>query len=162
MTSDSMDMEAEPTGFPMTIQNATHPKNTQPDHKGVSDTPSSSASNPAKDGHVSLLSPTPLSDKSFSNPQKISIAGNEICDESSIVGLSKQYPSETHEVTSPLKQNKEALINNDTITDPQSPRKGNWKRIARTQGKQNQAVNSDTQKLVKLSDSKRINRLDFS
>lgn len=163
MASDSMDTEAKPTGFPMAIQNPTHLKNTQPRLVGVSVTPlvKQSTSNPAKGGQVSLLSLTPLSDKSSNNPQKIFAVRNEVCDESSIMGLPKQSPSKTHEIISPLKQNKEPHINNETITDPQSPRKGNWKRIARAQGKQTQSINSDTQNLVGLSGSKRINRLDF-
>nr|POF20472.1 hypothetical protein CFP56_63889 [Quercus suber] len=50
LASDSMDTEVEPMGFPMTIQNTTLPKNTQPGHVGASDTPSvkMSASNLAK------------------------------------------------------------------------------------------------------------------
>ena len=158
-----MDIEAEPMGFPMSIQNAALPKTTQLGHEGVLDKPSikASASNSAKSGRVSLLSPTPLSDKNSNSSQKILVTEKEICDESSIVGLPKQYPSEAHEITSPLKQNKEAFINNDSITNHQSPRKGNWKRIARAQGKQNQVINSDTQNIVGLSCSKRTNRLDF-
>uniref|UniRef100_A0A7N2QXN1 DUF4283 domain-containing protein n=1 Tax=Quercus lobata TaxID=97700 RepID=A0A7N2QXN1_QUELO len=52
LASVSMDTEVEPTGFPMSIQNAALPKNAQPGHEGVSDTPSvkASASNPTKGG----------------------------------------------------------------------------------------------------------------
>ena len=84
-------------GLPMTIQiqnqnqNHAHSKNTQPGHEGVLDKPSvkSSARNPVKGEKVSLLSPTPLSDKCSSEPQKVLTARNEVCDESSIVGLPK-------------------------------------------------------------------------
>ena len=88
LASVSMDTEAEPTGFPMSIQNAALPKTTQLGHEGVSNKPSvkASASNPAKSGQVSLLSPTPLSDKNSNSSQKILATGKEICDESSIVG----------------------------------------------------------------------------
>ena len=44
----------------------------------------------------------PLSDKCSSEPQKVFVVGNEVCDESSIVGLPNQTPSEAHEITSPL------------------------------------------------------------
>ena len=83
-----MDTKAEPTGFPMSIQNAALPKTTQLGHKGVSNKPSvkASASNPAKSGQVSLLSPTPLSDKNSNSSQKNLATEKEICDESSIVG----------------------------------------------------------------------------
>uniref|UniRef100_A0A7N2LPC3 DUF4283 domain-containing protein n=1 Tax=Quercus lobata TaxID=97700 RepID=A0A7N2LPC3_QUELO len=52
LASVSMDTEVEPTGFPMSIQNAALPKNAQPGHEGVLDMPSvkASASNPAKGG----------------------------------------------------------------------------------------------------------------
>ena len=132
-----MDMEAEQVELPRTIQiqnqNQAHPKNTQPGLGGVADKPSvkSLARNLAKDEKVSFLSPTPLSDKFSNESEKILVTGNEVCDESSIVGLPKQTPFEAHEITSPLKQLNEPPINNETTTVPLSPRKGNWKRIAR-------------------------------
>lgn len=103
-----------------------------------------------------------LSYKCSNEPQKIPVAGNEVCDESSIVGLPKQPPSKAQEINSPLKQTNEPLINNETTTTPLSPRKGNWKRIAKAQGKKIQIINPDTQNLMGLSGFKRINKLDFS
>ena len=80
------------------------------------------------------------------------------------MGLTKQTPFEAHELTSPLKQLNQPPSNNESTTIPLSPRKGNWKRIARAQGKQTQTptTNPDTQNLVGLSGSKRVGRLYFS
>ena len=118
----------------------------------------------AKDEKVSLLSPTPLSDKCSNESEKILVTGNEICDESSIVGFPKQTPFEAHEITSPLKQLNEPPINNETTTVPLSRRKENWKRIARAQGKQTQTStsNPDSQNLMGLTGSKRVGKLVFS
>ena len=168
--TDSMDMEAEQVELPRTIQiqnqNQAHPKNMQPGLGGVVDKPSvkSSARNLAKDEKVSLLSPTPLSDKCSNESEKILVTGNEICDESSIVGFPKQTPFEAHEITSPLKQLNEPPINNETTTVPLSRRKENWKRIARAQGKQTQTStsNPDSQNLMGLTGSKRVGKLVFS
>ena len=106
----------------------------------------------------------PLSDKCSSEPQKVFVVGNEVCDESSIVGLPKQTPFEAHELTSPLKQLNEPPINNETTTIPLSPRKGNWKRIARAQGKQTHTSNSNpnSQIVMGLTGSKRVGKLVFS
>ena len=167
--TDSMDMEAEQVELPRTIQiqnqNPTHPKNTQPGHGGVSAKPSvkSPARNPAKVDKVSLLSPTPLFEKCSNESQKILVTGKEVCDESSTVGLPKQTTFEAHEVTSPLKQINKPPISNETTTVPLSPRKGNWKRIARAQGKQTQTSTSspDSQNLMGLTGSKRVGKLVF-
>ena len=164
--TNSMDMEAEQVELPRTIQiqnqNQAHPKNTQPGLGGVADKPS--ARNLAKDENVSLLSPMPLSDKCSNESEKILVTGNEVCDESSIVGLPKQTPFEAHEITSALKQLNEPPINNETTTVPLSSRKGNWKRIARAQGKQTQTStsNPNSQNLMGLTGSKRVGKLVFS
>ena len=167
-----MDMEAEKVDLPRTIQiqiqnqNQAHPKNTQPGPDGVADNPSvkSPARNPAKDEKVSHLSPTPISDKCSNDFQKIVVSGNEVCDESSIVGLTKQTPFKAHELTSPLKQLNQPPSNNEFTTIPLSPRKGNWKRIARAQGKQTNTSNSNpvSQNVMGLTGSKRVGKLVFS
>ena len=118
----------------------------------------------AKDEKVSLLSPAPLSNKCSNESEKILVTGNEVCDKSSIVVLPKQTPFKAHEITSPLKQLNEPPINNETTTVPLSPRKENWKRIARAQGKQTNTSNSNpvSQNVMGLTGSKRVGKLVFS
>lgn len=162
--ASSLDMETEQIELPMPIQNNTRPENTQPGHGSGSDKPSikPSAVNPETGGKVSFSSPSPLFYNCDSEAWKISVVGNEACDESSIVGLTKHPPPEAHEISNPLKQTNKPSKNNETTTGSLSPKKGNWKRFARAQGKQGQNNKSETQSLVGLSGSKRSNRLVFS
>lgn len=130
MTSNSMDVEAKPVGFPSTLTSRTCPKNTKSGQEGTSVT--QPAKNQAKDDKVSLLSLVPQSDKHSCDPQIPIETGKEVEGESSIVCLSKHPPSEAQEATSPLKPTKELSTSNETTNIPIGLGKGNWKRIAQT------------------------------
>ena len=119
------------------------------------------AENPTKSDKVHPLSLEPFSDKHTCDPHKNIETGMEVGDESFIVGRPKLPPSKVHEVTSPLKSIKEPLISLETTNTPLSPKRGNWKRVARTQGKKFQNVNPQTQNVAGLSSSKSIGKLDF-
>ena len=80
------------------------------------------------------------------------------------MGLTKQTPFEAHELTSPLKQLNQLPSNNESTTIPLNPKKGNWKRIARAEGKQANTSNSNlvSQNVMGLTGSKRVSKLVFS
>ena len=119
------------------------------------------AKNPEKSDKVRPLSLEPFLDKHAFDPHKTCELEKEIEDESSIVGRPKHSPFEAHKVTSTLKAFKVPPISLETTNTPLSPKRGNWKRVARAQGKKPQNVNPQTQNVTGLLGSKRPGRLDF-
>ena len=107
------------------------------------------------------MSLEPFPNKHAYDLHKTCEPGKEVGDESSIVGRPKLSPFEAHEVTSPLKSFKVPPISLETTNTSLSPKRGNWKRIARAQGKKTQNVDPQTQNMTGLSCSKRLGKLDF-
>ena len=119
------------------------------------------AKNPEKSDNVCPLSLEPFPDKHAYDLHKTCESGKVVGDESFIVDRPKLSPSEAHEVISPLKSFKVPLISLETTNTPLRLKRGNWKRVARAQGKKSQNVDPQTQNVIGLSGSKRIGRLNF-